>query len=182
MIRRFSINNIIKILLKYYAALRDMQVSEFTPFQMWTMFIMLQNTSTLYTVKDLMAQCCNSSLSQLNPNSIETELNRLLSARLIEHSDTVHFDLSPTKHYQISTSGIYWIRQNIHKVITACKDGKIDRNMVRKQDLVLVKSLYSENGLLNEDDDISLTKTILEYGIKNITPIMFLIKFASTLS
>lgn len=50
-----------------------------TPFQLWTLFIMLENPSKLYDSEMLLLRCCDSAIMALSEGAEDDELSKLES-------------------------------------------------------------------------------------------------------
>ena len=137
-----------------------MNKNTLTPFQMWCVFLMFKNNPISYAPKELLMECCDSAISQLDPNHIDDELNYLSKeARLLD-------ELS-NERYVISNEGIVVVRQKITNIIDACKNNKIKKEIIQQQDQALSVSLNNKSPELKE--------AIVYSAVKNIGPIISLL-------
>ena len=105
-----------------------------TPFQLWTLFMMLEYPSNLYNSKELLLRCCDSAIMALPEGAEDGELSKLKSAGYIENGppDALFGGVSTT--YGISNKGIHYVRRNLSSIQEACNQGKVPESVIGAQD------------------------------------------------
>lgn len=139
-----------------------------TPFQMWTLFTMLEYPSNSYNSKELLLRCCDSAIMALPEGAEDGELSKLESTGYIEIGplDSLLDRVSTT--YSISNKGIHYVRRNLSSIQEACNQGKVPESVIEAQDDEVAEALRAKSP--------HLSNLIKEHGIKNIGPILKLIE------
>lgn len=136
---------------------------DYTKFQTWVLFITFGNNGRLYTSRDLLFQCCDSAIRDLKEEHIGIELKELVESGLLDTNPN-----QDPQSYQISDSGILYMRKVLSEIQEQIKLHRIPEYIVKNQDDEMQTSIGQ--GEVIRD-------TIVKSGIKNIGPILEIIKF-----
>ena len=135
--------------------------TKLTKFQLWTLFVTFNQPSTSFKTKDLLLQCCDSAIVDLQKENVEKELYELTGKGYLEDQ----FD----GRYRITEDGILYVRQLHIALCDKVSNNKIPQEVISKQDRNVADEI--KNHILN-------LATIISSGIKNIGPIVDLIHAA----
>lgn len=138
-----------------------------TPFQLWSLFLMLNNPSQRYTSRNLLLSCCDSAIKTLSAETVEIELSSLQSAKYIESGFNDMF-INGQAAYRISNDGILFVRKNLSFIQDACNKGAIPESVIGAQENEVAEALRANSS--------NLAKTIIDHGIKNIGNIPMLLE------
>jgi len=140
---------------------------EYTKFQTWTLFMTFGNPNTNYSSRDLLLQCCDSAIQEIKEENIEKELNELVSQGLI--ADITDPMTDTTQSYQISNAGIIYIRKISSEIQKQVELDKIPNHIYEKQDDADIRAAIEDKTIRRD--------TIIKSAIKNVSPILEIIKF-----
>ena len=134
-------------------------MEQLTKFQVWTLFKLFDKRGTAYDRTNLLLECCDSAIVDLEIDVVDLELDQLVSKRYI-------YETGSMSTYKIDDGGILYVRK-----LLAAANNNIpiiikQQNVIAKQEEEIRKELNNK--------EIKL-QTFLHAGIKNIGSIIALI-------
>lgn len=137
-----------------------------TPFQLWCMFRMYTNPNGKFSARQLLLECCESSLKTLSEGDVDQQLSDLCSTGYVSEKMLGSGEFI----FWISNNGILYVRKNLAAISTACAQNQLPESAIDVQDDDVARALR------NNDPD--LKSTIVDAGIRNIGNIPMLIEQA----
>lgn len=135
-------------------------IEPLSPFQTWVLFMTFDESETMLEESEILRQCCDSAIADLELGNISQELEQLITSRYLYYN----------RGYGITSNGVLYVRKlllDINKNIHALSK---QQSLIAKQENEMTKQIG--------DGKIEL-KTFLRIGTENIGSIMALVRALS---